>query len=68
MTEFILDNSVLSAFYKTGKLELLKEILEGHTVTVPEQVIREIAFSEIIEQIAENREQLSKKRWILKRM
>lgn len=65
MTEFILDNSVLSAFHKTGRLELLRKILGDHTVIVPDKVLQETKYSEIIDQTAFTRKELSPKKWML---
>jgi len=66
MTEFILDNSVLSAFHKIGRLKLLKDILKNHTVIVPDNVVRETKYPEIIDQIAFTRQQYSTKKWMLR--
>ena len=65
MTDFILDNSVLSAFHKIGRLSLLKKILENHSGIVPDGVIREIKYAEIMAQVASTQNELSRTKWML---
>lgn len=40
----VLDTSVLSAFAKIGRLHLLKTILEGYRVLIPDSVYRELSL------------------------
>ncbi|MBM3309364.1 MAG: hypothetical protein FJY77_03835 [Candidatus Altiarchaeales archaeon] len=42
MTKIVLDTSVLSAFINIGRLKLLKKLLSGHEVYIPDTVYREI--------------------------
>jgi predicted nucleic acid-binding protein len=47
MKEVVLDNSVLSAFAKIGRLGLLKQILKGQKVWIADTVYREIVHKEV---------------------
>jgi predicted nucleic acid-binding protein len=49
--EIVLDNSVLSAFSKIGRLKLLKEILADCRVCVAETVYREITFKDVLDAV-----------------
>ncbi len=60
----ILDTSVLSAFAKIGRLELLKTILEGYRVLIPESVYRELCFPELLEIATEPNGSAQKAAWI----
>jgi predicted nucleic acid-binding protein len=49
--EIVLDNSVLSAFSKVRRMELLKEILAGCRVCIADTVYREIVFKDVLDAV-----------------
>ncbi len=48
MKEAVLDNSVISAFVKIGRLGLLRDVLKGARVYVADTVYREMIFPEAL--------------------
>ena len=52
MKDAVLDNSVLSAFVKIGRLNLLRDILKGSRVYVADTVYREMIFAEAISAVS----------------
>ncbi|MBN2251031.1 MAG: hypothetical protein JW724_03035 [Candidatus Altiarchaeota archaeon] len=50
--EIVLDNSVLFAFSKIGRLQLLKRILADHRVCIADTVYREITLKDVLDAVA----------------
>jgi len=63
MNPIVLDNSVLSAFSKIQRLNLLKEILSNSKVYVPTQVYREIIFEDVLDVMSFEKKENDK--WIV---
>ena len=62
----VLDTSVISAFAKIGKFDLLKKLLENSKVLIPDTVFREIIHEEALDAFAFSEEELDNKdKWIL---
>jgi predicted nucleic acid-binding protein len=52
MKDVVLDNSVISAYVKIGRLSLLCDVLKGSRVYVPETVHREMIFPEALSAVS----------------
>jgi len=62
----VLDTSVISAFVKIGKFDLLRKLLEKNMVLIPDTVFREIIHEEALDALAFSEEELNNKgKWIL---
>ncbi|RLI92743.1 MAG: hypothetical protein DRO89_01485 [Candidatus Altiarchaeales archaeon] len=64
MKDIVLDNSVLSAFTKIGRFELLREILKECRVYIADTVFREIIFEDVINSVRFGEEKSGNK-WII---
>lgn len=64
MKNIVLDNSVLSAFAKTGRFNILRRILKDHKIYIADTVLREIIFQEIIDAVTSDKKDLGD-RWII---